>query len=311
MARGIDIHPYYQRNITSWSAIKNTADIDWVYVKASDGGRAYTFQEKGSGDVYRPDTQVRGAKGVGLPVGVYHYAQFGDAVGQANVLLAEHRRLGASLPPMLDLEAPFEPNATAKDFGIRFCRRIREFHRPVVYMSASMADALRPDQWDIPGLLIWIAAYGLNDGHAYNAEADPSKVRRHYPGRYDIHQHTSKARIAGCGNDLDLDWSFTNTLLEDDMTPDQMIKHHFSDGTWEGEFGHAFVRIAQASERLFSIPGQLAALTGTVNALSRLVATQNGLTVDQVKAGVKEGVTAALAESTVKVDVDVTGAGVP
>jgi GH25 family lysozyme M1 (1,4-beta-N-acetylmuramidase) len=298
MARGIDIHPGNQMHITSWSSIKNKANIDWVYVKASDGDAPYVFVDQ-AGGVHPPDTQVRGAKGVDLPVGVYHYAEFGDPVRQADVLLGEHRRLGATLPPMLDLEKPFTPNDTAKDFGIRFCKRIRQFQRPVVYMNASMAGALRPDQWDIPGLLIWIAAYGANTGRAYDPDIDPGKVRRFYSGRYDIHQHTSTAKIAGLEDRVDLDFSLNNELVEDDMTPDQMIKHRFTDGSFEGEFGHTFVRIAQASERLFTIPNQLATLTATVNTLSQLLAAQHGLTAEQVQASVKEGVAKALAESKV------------
>lgn len=197
MSRGIDIHPYYQRSVSNWAAVKKA--VSWVYVKASDGNSAYT--KTVDGVTYRPDAHVRGAKGAGLPVGAYHYAQFGDPVRQANVLIAEHHRLATTLPPMLDLEAPFEPNALAKDFAIRFLRRLATAgFRPVVYMSSAFAKILRPDRWEIPGLIIWIASYSVNDGRQHALTGG-------YPGRVDIHQFTSKGRVAGIAGDVDLNES--------------------------------------------------------------------------------------------------------
>jgi len=298
MTRGIDIHPVYQHDITSWAAIKNRADIDWVYVKVSDGGAPYTFTDE-AGVRYLPETQVRGVKSVGLPLGVYHYAQFGDAVRQADVLLREHRRFGGVLPPMLDLEAPFTPNDHAKDFGIRFCRRVKEFHRPAVYMSASMAGVLRPDRWDIPGLLIWIAAYGTNTGRRYDPDVDPGKVRDHYTGRYDIHQHTSTARIAGCANKVDLNWSLTNIAMEDEMN-EQQFKVLVET---QRRVSNTFAVAVENQRRITAGNAAIAALSGL------LAHNADGLTADQVSAAVETGVTKALAESTVPVDADVAGAG--
>jgi hypothetical protein len=67
---------------------------------------------------------------------------------QAEVLLGEVRRLGATgVAPMLDLEAPFHPDGAARNFGLAFCRHVAAAgFRPAVYMSASFASALRPDQ---------------------------------------------------------------------------------------------------------------------------------------------------------------------
>lgn len=195
MSRGIDIHPYYQRSVSSWASVKKA--VSWVYVKASDGGAAYI--KRVDGVTYRPDTHVGNAKRAGLPVGAYHYAQFGDPVAQANVLIAEHRRLGATLPPMLDLEAPFTPNQVARDFAIKFLRRLEAAgeYRPVVYMSSAFAKELRPDRWGIVGLIIWIASYSVNDGRRHALTGG-------YPGRVDIHQFTSRGRVAGMAGDVDL-----------------------------------------------------------------------------------------------------------
>lgn len=209
MSLGIDIHPYYQRDITSWSAVRG-AGVQWVYVKASDGGSAYTKQV--GGVVYRPDTHVSGASSVSLPVGVYHYAQFGDPVAQANVLIREHQRLGATLPPMLDLEAPFTPNATARTFAVAFLTRIAAAgYRPVLYLSSSHAKTLRPDTWGIPGLVLWIASYGVNDGTQHPLTGG-------YPGRVDIHQYTSVGRVAGINADVDLNRGYVALTEEEDVS---------------------------------------------------------------------------------------------
>lgn len=204
MAFGIDIYRY--QTVTNWTTVKNTAGVKWVYVKPTDGNGPA---------VVRGDSQVKGAKSVGLPVGGYHYAQFGDPVAQANVFLGEVRRLGAAgLPPALDLESPFSANATAKDFGIRFCRRIAEAgYRPAVYMNSSMASSLRPDQWGIPNLVIWIADYGVNNG-VRNPDLRP------YTGRADIHQYTSVGRVAGITGSVDLNESLTDitTVGDEDVS---------------------------------------------------------------------------------------------
>jgi GH25 family lysozyme M1 (1,4-beta-N-acetylmuramidase) len=209
MGFGIDIHPYYQRHVTSWPAVRDQAGVDWIYVKVSDGTRAYTTTADGV--TYRPDTHVNGARSVGIPAGGYHYAQFGDPVAQAALLVREVRRLGCSLPPMLDLEAPFTPNVDAGNFGIAFCRAVADAgFRPAVYMSASFAKVLRPDQWNIPGLVIWVAAYGTNLSRLpYTPGSELVKVRAYYGGRLDVHQFGSTGRIPGISDQVDVNESFT------------------------------------------------------------------------------------------------------
>lgn len=205
MARGTDVHPYYQRGL-NWKA---APDIHYAWVKVSDGGSAYSTTQ--GGIRYVPDTHVAGAKAAGIPVGGYHYAQFGSPEAQADVLIREVRRLGATgLTPMLDLEAPFTPDATARDFGVRFCTRLATAFRPAVYMNNAFAKALRPDLWGIPGLVIVIARYG--------AHPDASA------GRYDVHQYSSSGTLPGSAGLVDLDESYTNNHLTaqgDDMLRDE------------------------------------------------------------------------------------------
>ena len=188
---GVDIYRY--QTVTDWQRF--AANVAYAWVKLTDGNGPA---------VVRGDKQVNGCKAVGVPVGGYHYAQFGDPVHQANVFLGEVRRLGATdLAPALDLEDPFTPGSTARSFGEAFCRAVADAgFRPAVYMSASMAGKVRPDQWNIPGLIIWIAAYGGNDGA--RSEAD---ITRYYPGRYDVHQFTSRGTVPGVSGVVDLNWS--------------------------------------------------------------------------------------------------------
>lgn len=206
MARGIDVHCYYQKDL-NWAALD---DVGFVWVKVSDGGSAYT--KTVSGVTYRPDTQVAGAKSRDLPVGGYHYAELSPAPEtQADVLLAEVRRLGATgVVPMLDLEAPFMANAAAKTFGVAFCNRVAASgFRPAVYMSASMAKTLRPDQWGIPGLVIVIARYGAKPEAAGPAQ---------YLGPYDVHQYASDGALPGSTCDLDESYTTNHLIGDSDMT---------------------------------------------------------------------------------------------
>ncbi|WP_020667871.1 glycoside hydrolase family 25 protein [Amycolatopsis nigrescens] len=203
MALGIDIYARYQ-NVTNWQAVKNHG-VGYVWVKLTDGG----------GKAVVPgDGLVAGAKSVGIPVGGYHYAQFSPTPErQAEIFIAEIRRLGATgLVPALDLEAPFGPNGAARDFGIRFCRRVAELgFRPGVYMNNAFAKATRPDGWGIAGLAIWLARYG--------ARPDASA------GHYDVHQYSSSGQVPGISGSVDLNDSYTNNHFagneDDEMQPDE------------------------------------------------------------------------------------------
>lgn len=202
MARGTDIHPLYQRGIR-WDQVQ---DIHFVWVKVSDGSKPYSTTS--GGIKYVPDTHVAGAKSRGFPVGGYHYAQLNPGPeAQADVLVGEIRRLGATgVTPMLDLEAPFHADATAKAFGIAFCRRVAAGgFRPAVYMNSSFARALRPDQWNVPGLVIVVARYGAKPEAPGSAQ---------YTGRYDVHQYSSSGALPGSAGAVDLDESKTDTLLD-------------------------------------------------------------------------------------------------
>jgi lysozyme len=202
VARGTDLHPYYQRGLR-WDQV---SDLAFAWVKVSDGGAPHV--DVVGGVTYRPDTHVAGAQSRGIPVGGYHYAELSPGPeAQADVLIGEVKRLGATgVAPMLDLEDPFKPGGAARDFGIAFCAHVAAAgFRPAVYMSASFAAAVRPDQWDVPGLVIVIARYG-----ARPEAPGPGQ----YLGRYDVHQYTSSGILPGSAGSVDFDESYTDNHLD-------------------------------------------------------------------------------------------------
>jgi lysozyme len=197
---GIDIYRSNQ-TVTDWGAVKRHG-VSYVYVKLSDGGGKPVG---GPGD-----HEVAGAKSVGIPVGGYHFVQASPSPeAQADVFLGEVRRLGATgLVPMLDLEdnppsihKANIPDNAKKAFGVAFCKHVAaQGFRPGVYMNNALAKLLRPDQWGIPGLVIWIARYGRKPDAA--------------AGRFDVHQYTSSGAVPGIrAGGVDLNESFNDNIF--------------------------------------------------------------------------------------------------
>jgi GH25 family lysozyme M1 (1,4-beta-N-acetylmuramidase) len=202
---GIDVYRY--QKVTGWPAVK-AAGVKFVYVKGSDGGAPSSV---------RADGQVRGAQSVGLPVGLYHYAQLSPSPeAQADVLTSEVRRLGAaSLPPALDLESPWHPDPLARDFAHRFLTRLRAngFDTVTLYANTDMLTGISPHTLGIPGLVIWEANYTNNDGTRHPLPARP--WTRH------IHQYTSVATLPGISGRVDANESFVDFWEVDMATPEE------------------------------------------------------------------------------------------
>jgi GH25 family lysozyme M1 (1,4-beta-N-acetylmuramidase) len=205
MGRGIDIYRY--QTVTDWNAVR-ASGVRFVYVKGTDGGGPA---------LVRADGQVRGAQSVGLPVGLYHYAQlFPFPEAQANSLTGEVTRLKAfGLPPALDLEHPHQPGQPARDFTIRFLNQLRRngFRRVTLYANTSMLTGIGADSipaaagFDPDDVVIWAAQYSVNDG------------RRHplrYAGRVNIHQYTSVGGVPGINGRVDLNEAFDEYWIGDD-----------------------------------------------------------------------------------------------
>lgn len=193
-SNGVDLYRY--QTVTNYRRLAEWAKFAWV--KVTDG--------TGPAQV-RGDAQVNGCRAAGIEVGGYHYAQPGDPVRQAAVFLAECKRLNAlDIAPALDIEAPFIASVETREFAKRFCREVAAAgHRPAVYMAASWTGIMRPETWDIPGLVIWIAAYGPNDGTRH-----PTALTRYYTGQCDVHQYTSAGRPPGVSGNTDLNHAHTD-----------------------------------------------------------------------------------------------------
>lgn len=215
---GVDLFDRYQ-DVTDWRRVRD-AGVRFCIIKATDGaGRATA-----PADVF-----VRGARTVGIPVGLYHYAQLTPTPeAQAAVLAGEVRRLAPlQLPPALDLEGDFHPRSTdsalvraqkvarATDFARRFLLTLGAAGHPrtMLYANTSFLAQLRPETWGIPGLLIWAADYGPNDGTRH-PDLSP------YTGPVAIHQYTDRGTVPGVvSGGVDLNWALTDitTTQEDDM----------------------------------------------------------------------------------------------
>lgn len=170
MANGIDVYTKYQ-TVTSWPAVRG-AGYEFAYVKVSDGTST-------------KDTAGWGPKGrsAGVKMGAYHYAQPGDAVAQANLLVDRAASEGLTdLAPALDLEAPFVPGQAAINFAIAFLKQVRSRgHRPCLYANNSMLTSVRAAVLAaVPETLIWVARYG----------ASPTVG-------YDFWQHSSSGQVPG------------------------------------------------------------------------------------------------------------------
>jgi GH25 family lysozyme M1 (1,4-beta-N-acetylmuramidase) len=218
---GIDIYDRYQ-DITNAVALRDSP-YDFAYVKGTDGG--------GPANV-RPDAFVNQLKTIGLPVGLYHYAQLSPSPeAQADVLTAAVRRTGATgLPPALDLEDPHPATFASRPFAERFLLRlVRNGYRQVtLYANTSMLNGIRA--WELHDvirraggeLLVWAANYGNNDG-AYTA-SDATRLRGAYPHPVWVHQYSSTVAVPGVSGRVDGNYML-HPLREDDMTPEEFLAY--------------------------------------------------------------------------------------
>lgn len=168
MAEGIDLYTKYQ-TVTDWTKVRG-AGYEFAYVKVSDGTSS-------------KDTAGWGPKGraAGVKMGAYHYAQPGDAVAQANLLVDRAISQGLSdLAPALDLEAPFVPGTAAVNFAVAFLKQVQaRGFRPCLYGNNSMLNSVRgPVLNAVPATVIWVARYGADPtvGHDVWQHSDAGKV---------------------------------------------------------------------------------------------------------------------------------------
>lgn len=219
---GVDVSRHQPSGAIDWQAWKR-AGVGFCWVKGTDGF--------GLAPVERADRKVRDCKAAGIPVGLYGYAQLGDPVQQANVLVNECNRLDAwGIYCALDLEDPHPATAASRPFAISYLRQLknRGVARPVLYANTSMLRAIGADTIvkEVPGTLIWHANYGVNNGRRHALPATKFTTN--------IHQYTSTGRLPGYSGNLDLNEAFDNLIFTDQKGSDDVS---FKDPIpmWNGE----------------------------------------------------------------------------
>nr|WP_052479013.1 GH25 family lysozyme [Kibdelosporangium sp. MJ126-NF4]CEL21634.1 Lyzozyme M1 (1,4-beta-N-acetylmuramidase) [Kibdelosporangium sp. MJ126-NF4]CTQ92415.1 Lyzozyme M1 (1,4-beta-N-acetylmuramidase) (EC 3.2.1.17) [Kibdelosporangium sp. MJ126-NF4] len=251
MARGIDIYRY--QTVTDWNAVRNSG-VEFVWVKLSDGfGPA----------IVRGDRHVGGAKSVGIPVGGYHFAQKGDPARQAHVFLGEINRLGAwGIVPALDIENTGVQwgGQEAHDFSVGFLAELRRFSaRVALYSNTSQLRSMRAAEIaaKVPGTVIWEANYGNNNGQQHGL---PSNAWDPYRG---AHQFTSVGRVPGIIENTDINASFVDLRMDEDMEWTDVETHGRTGltmpiGDWIGEIKNDTSVLRDELQKLAdAISGQL------------------------------------------------------
>lgn len=184
-------------DISNWQRGINLSAIpaDFVIMKATEGVR-YT-----SPDFARQYDQ---AKNLGRCLGIYHYANGGNAVEEANYFLRMiGNRVGEAIL-VLDWEAQNNPSFEKNDAG--WCKSWLDHVtrttgvKPLLYISKSIMGRFN----GIGDYGLWIAQYADNnrvDGyqeHPWNEGAYSCAIR----------QYTSKGKFAGYSGYLDLDKAY-------------------------------------------------------------------------------------------------------
>lgn len=221
---GVDVSRYQASGSIDWAAWKR-AGVGFVWVKGTDGG--------GQAPHETAERKVRDAKNAGIPVGLYGYAQLSPSPeAQADVLVNECNRWNAwGIMCALDLEDPHPASAASRPFAVRYLNRLkaRGAARPVLYGNKSMLTAIGADsiRQEVPGTIVWLAEYGVNNG-----------TRRPYTyrGHVDVHQYTSVGRLPGYGGNLDLNELSNNAIFvgakESDMLKDETLRIYDNTTGW-------------------------------------------------------------------------------
>jgi lysozyme len=188
---GIDVSGW-QKTI-SWKVIA-AADVEFGFIKATEGtGYVNSVYEK----------HRKAARRNGIPVGAYHFAR-PDAddgpVAEADHFLEVAAPREGDLLPVLDLETPgLRPQAMAR-WAKRFLNRVekRIGQPPILYTYSSFWVATVGNSKDFARYPLWLANYGKNDGKVH-----PVRTVGGWPS-IAIHQYTSKGRIPGWDDPVDL-----------------------------------------------------------------------------------------------------------
>lgn len=189
---------------------KQQAQVDWPAVRGAGYAFCYVKATEGVGYVSPTvDAQLAGARGAGLVTGLYHFARPDTNSPQqdASDFAAQLARLNAAgpgnLPPCLDVEKD-APNLGGWIKG--FIDAIRGHtgrNEVMVYASSSwLTEKLDPNSWVDPGVMLWVAHYGVPPGEPGFAS-----------DRVMLHQYASDGQVAGLAGKTDLDVSMVDLPL--------------------------------------------------------------------------------------------------
>lgn len=190
--KGIDVS-HYQSDI-NWSALKESGNAKFVYIKATEG-KAYR------------DTNFKknwdSASLNGIPAGAYHYySQSSTGTEQANNFIAVVPKSSGKLPPAIDIEDSIVKQADFKFQLAIYVKLITEHYgqKPIFYVPYKIYNSLYDEYKDYT---FWVIDY---------INANPTVQK------WTFWQYSEKGYIAGISEKVDLDqyqgsiWNFNNLL---------------------------------------------------------------------------------------------------
>ncbi|WNV86560.1 LysM peptidoglycan-binding domain-containing protein [Umezawaea sp. Da 62-37] len=207
----------YLIDISSWQG----TDIGWTAVRDHNIiGCSVKVTEADDYTNPAADSQIDGARGIGIAAGGYHFAQPGNVSAQVDHFVHHLRARGlldsGALWPMLDMEADGfgDPNGFIAEF-IRLYRERSGRRQILVYANQNwFTTRLRPDEWADDDVILWCAQYN----------GDPGNLDYAHP-RLGLHQHTSKGNVNGFAGNVDRNvtmpgWSIGSMVLDGAPAPD-------------------------------------------------------------------------------------------
>jgi GH25 family lysozyme M1 (1,4-beta-N-acetylmuramidase) len=176
-------------------------NYDFVLIKATQGT---TYVNP------HCDIHVQQANAAGKKFGIYHYADGGDAVAEANWFVDNCAGYIRCAIFVLDWEGDgVEDVGWAKLFLEHVESRIG--YKPTIYMSESVENAYDWSSVVAGNFGLWIAKYRDNsiDSNYDMSNAGPAPVTKYWPFYY-IWQWTSSGRLDGYVGDLDCNRAYIN-----------------------------------------------------------------------------------------------------
>lgn len=175
---------------------------DFVIVKASQGASDYvypTFKE-----------QIEQVESLGKLLGVYHYASQGGAIPEAEKFLRTVDKYIGKAILCLDWEKDDNLNFTNPEYAIAWLKYVEQKTgiKPFIYMSKSVCRQYA-SKWDA-SFPLWCAQYANYQYTGY--KTNPWTDNKGFGAWADckIFQYSSRGRLPGYNNNLDLDLAYIN-----------------------------------------------------------------------------------------------------